>query len=61
MKVAKLEDFGAQYKMTPEQIKTECIKQCKMLPRDKQAKYWLQCIKMFPEIAPIVLFRRAKS
>ena len=60
MRLSKLEDFGMNKSISPRDRKTEYIRQCKLLPRDQQAKFWMSVLEHDPEIAPIVIFKRSK-
>ncbi len=58
---ARLEDFGTQHMPSPRDRKDEYIRQCKELPKEKQAKFWLQVMDRDPEVAALSTFKTNRS
>ena len=61
MKVSKLEDFGMTKAVPPWERKLEYARQCKELPKTKQAKFWFDVMARDPEVAKLVVFKRSKA
>lgn len=58
---ARLEDFGVRGTVSPEGQYLELVRQCKMLPQDRQAKFWLDALNKYPDVAKIAGFKTTRK
>jgi hypothetical protein len=48
-----LEDFGTSGMKSPKERFEEYKRQCKDLPRERQAKFWMNCMRADPDVAAL--------